>query len=208
VARIIPIKIELRAPMRIPATFMIVLTTLLAYLLGSISFSYLAGKISRRDLRVSGSGNLGAMNTARVLGPLTGLLVLVLDLGKGYAAVRWAQEICRSETAVFASCIAVLLGHNYSLFLRFSGGKGLATVGGVLLLISPPALFAELLVAGGTYLISRDVHLAGLAMILAFAPLLGLFTHSWKYFMLGLVIAGLSAIRHKKEIQQLLGKFT
>jgi glycerol-3-phosphate acyltransferase PlsY len=109
--------------------------------------------------------------------------------------------------AVFASCIAVLLGHNYSLFLKFTGGKGLATVGGFLLVISPITLLAELVVAGGTYLFSRDIRHAAVAMIVAFAPLLGLFTHSWKYFMLGVVVAGLSAIRHKKEILQLFGRF-
>ncbi|MGB7624481.1 MAG: glycerol-3-phosphate acyltransferase [Terriglobia bacterium] len=194
--------------MKIPTPLIIVLSALIAYLLGSISFSFLVGKIRRRDLRASGSGNLGAMNTGRVLGPLAGLLVLALDLGKGFAAVRLAQELSRSETAVFASCIAVLVGHNYSLFLNFSGGKGLATVGGFLLLISPRTFLAELIVAGVAYGCSRDIHLSALAMILAFAPLLGLFTHSWKYFMLGLVLAGLSAIRHKKEFRQLLGKFS
>ena len=146
------------------------------------------------------------MNTARILGPVAGFVVLALDMGKGLAAAWLAQEISRSEMAVFASCIAVLLGHNYSLFMKFTGGKGLATVGGFLLIISPITLFAELVVAGGTYRFSKNVHHAAVAMIVAFAPLLGLFTHSWKYFMLGLAIAGLSGLRHKKEIRQLLGK--
>jgi acyl phosphate:glycerol-3-phosphate acyltransferase len=192
--------------MKLPPFLFLILPPLVAYLIGSISFSFLLGKIRQRDLRVSGSGNLGAMNTARILGPVAGFVVLVLDMGKGYAAARLAHEISRNEMAVFASCIAVLLGHNYSLFLKFSGGKGLATVGGLLLMISPITLFAELVVAGGTYLVSKNVHHAAVAMILAFAPLLGLFTHSWKGLMLGLAIAGLSGIRHRKELMQLVGK--
>jgi acyl phosphate:glycerol-3-phosphate acyltransferase len=193
--------------MKLPPPFHLVLSPLLAYLIGSISFSFLLGKIRRRDLRTTGSGNLGAMNTARLLGPVAGFVVLALDMGKGFTAARLAQEISQNEMAVFASCIAVLLGHNYSLFLRFAGGKGLATVGGFLLMISPITFFAELVVAGGTYLFTRDVHQSAVTMIVAFAPFLGLFTHSWKYFMLGLAVAGLSGIRHKKEFKQLLGKF-
>ncbi|MBZ5553548.1 MAG: glycerol-3-phosphate acyltransferase [Acidobacteriia bacterium] len=193
--------------MKLPPSLLLVLSPLLAYLIGSISFSFLLGRIRRRDLRTAGSGNLGAMNTARILGPVAGFIVLALDMAKGFAAARLAQEITRNEMAVLASCLAVLLGHNYSLFLRFSGGKGLATVGGFLLVISPITFFAELVIAGGTYLFSRDVHHAAVAMIVTFAPLLGLFTHSWKYFMLGLAVAGLSGIRHKKEFRQLLGRF-
>lgn len=181
----------------------IILTTLGAYLLGSISFSFLAGKLQRRDLRRSGSGNLGAMNTARILGPAAGILVLALDTGKGFLAVWLAQSVSSPPLAVDLACIAVMLGHNYSLFLKFSGGKGIAVVGGCLLLISPQTMLAELVVAGVVYLFSRDIHVAGIGMIVAFAPLLGFLTYSWRAFILGIILAGLSAIRHKKDFQNL-----
>lgn len=181
----------------------VVLSTGLAYFIGSISFSYLAGRWRRHDLRDSGSGNLGAMNTARVLGPLPGAIVLALDMGKGYAAVCTAQRFSSQTLAVFLACLAVMLGHNYSLFLKFTGGKGIAVVGGFLILLSPKTFLAELVVAGVTYLISRDIHVAGIAMIFALAPLLGFFHHSWRYFLLGLALAGLSSLRHKKNFEKL-----
>ena len=189
--------------MNMSSTFGLCVSTGLAFLIGSISFSYLAGRLKQRDLRDTGSGNLGAMNTARVLGPLSGAIVLALDMGKGFAAVWMARRISPLPMAVFLACLAVMLGHNYSLFLRFTGGKGIAVVGGFLILLSPQTLLAELVVAGVSFLIFRDIHVAGIAMIFAIAPLLGFFHRSWSYFLLGLALAGLSSLRHKKNFAEL-----
>lgn len=174
-----------------------------AYLLGSISFSYLVGKFRQKDLRQSGSGNLGAMNTARILGPVAGAVVLLLDLGKGLLAAWLASKFFHNQMAVSLACISVLLGHNYSIFLRFRGGKGIATVGGFLLLLSPQTFVAEVLVGLLAVGLTRDIHRAAVAMIFTLSPLLGFFSHSWISFGFGLIVALLSALRHLKEFHQL-----
>lgn len=192
--------------MTLGTPFIIGLTSLLSYLLGSISFSFLFGRILRRDLRTAGSGNLGAVNAGRVLGPAAGILVFALDMGKGFLAAWLSQKISHDQTAVFAACIAVMLGHNYSIFLRFTGGKGIATAGGLLLVLSPKTFIGELVIGGITYLFHHDIHESALAMIFSLPVALGLFTFSWRFFMLGLVISTLSALRHKREVRQLFGK--
>lgn len=179
------------------------LTVLGAYLLGSISFSYLTGRVRQQDLRQSGSGNLGAMNTARILGPAAGVVVLMLDLGKGWLTAWFAWKYLGSPAVVYLACIAVLLGHNYSIFMKFRGGKGIATVGGFLLLLSPKTFIAELLVGALVGAFTRDIRRAAIGMILTFSPLLGLLSHSWTLFAFGLVVAFLSALRHQKDFRQL-----
>lgn len=189
--------------MSLPLPFVLILTPLLTYLLGSISFSYLIGKAHQHDMRRSGSGNLGAMNAARVLGPVAGLVVLVLDMGKGFLAVWLAQVLTQNQTAVFLACVAVMLGHNFSLFLKFTGGKGIAVAGGFLLLLSPVTFLTELVIGGMVFLITRNIHRAAIAMIFAIAPVLGFLSHSWKFLAMGLILAILSSLRHKKEFKEI-----
>ncbi len=184
----------------------IVAITLTAYLLGSVSFSFLAGRWHERDLRDSGSGNLGAINTARVLGPASGVVVLILDMAKGFFAVWVAKHFSSDPTAIFLACFAVMLGHNFSIFLKFSGGKGIAVAGGFLLLISPLTFAAELAVGGISILLSKDMHLAAIVMLIALAPLLGFFGHSWTFFGWGLALAVLSLVRHKRDLLNLWKK--
>src|SRR5438876_7394657 len=104
-----------------------------AYLLGSIPFGLLLAKLfGAADVRKSGSGNIGATNVARVVGPLAGVLTLVLDTAKGAAAV-WLAGRFTGESAMWmtiAAC-AVLLGHCFPVWLKFKGGKGVATALGI-----------------------------------------------------------------------------
>ncbi|MDP6311231.1 MAG: glycerol-3-phosphate acyltransferase, partial [Phycisphaerales bacterium] len=148
-----------------------------AYLLGSIPFGVVIAKARGVDIRECGSGNIGATNVGRVLGKRLGLLCFVLDLGKGAAPVlvagswygildEWATEIpARTSWLWLAVGVAPLVGHMASVFLRFRGGKGVATAFGALLAMWPtlgiPAVIAFaawLLVVG----ISRIVSLASM----------------------------------------------
>ena len=148
-----------------------------AYLLGSIPFGVVIAKSRGVDIRECGSGNIGATNVGRVLGKRLGLLCCVLDLGKGAAPVlvagswygildEWATEIpVRTSWLWLAVGVAPLVGHMASVFLRFRGGKGVATAFGALLAMWPtlgiPAVIAFaawLLVVG----ISRIVSLASM----------------------------------------------
>jgi glycerol-3-phosphate acyltransferase PlsY len=112
-----------------------------AYLLGSIPFGLLLSKLfGAGDVRKSGSGNMGATNVARVAGPLAGILTLVLDAAKGAAAV-WLASRFANESAAWMTIagLAALIGHCFPVWLRFLGGKGVATAAGMFLALSPLA---------------------------------------------------------------------
>src|SRR5713226_2470953 len=118
-----------------------------AYLLGSIPFGLLLTKLfGGGDVRKSGSGNIGATNVARVVGPLAGVLTLVFDTAKGMAAVRLAGRFTgEGATWMMIAALAVLLGHCFPVWLKFRGGKGVATALGVFLALCPLAAVSALL---------------------------------------------------------------
>jgi acyl phosphate:glycerol-3-phosphate acyltransferase len=119
-----------------------------AYLLGSIPFGLILAKLfAGSDIRKSGSGNIGATNVARVVGPAAGILTLVLDAAKGAAAVWLAGRFSeQNSTALMLAGVFALLGHCFPVWLRFKGGKGVATALGVFLILSPMAALGSLLV--------------------------------------------------------------
>jgi acyl phosphate:glycerol-3-phosphate acyltransferase len=113
---------------------------IVAYLLGAVPFGLLVGKgLAGTDIRSSGSGNIGATNVARSLGPAAGLLTLLLDVSKG-ALAAWAGGVLggRPVGACLAG-LAAVLGHIFPVYLGFHGGKGVATGLGVFLILDPPA---------------------------------------------------------------------
>ena len=118
-----------------------------AYLLGSIPFGLLLSRLfGGGDVRASGSGNIGATNVARVAGPFPGILTLLLDAGKGAAAVWLAARFSNeSATWMMIALLAALLGHCFPIWLRFRGGKGVATAAGAFLVLCPPALLGSLI---------------------------------------------------------------
>jgi glycerol-3-phosphate acyltransferase PlsY len=127
---------------------------ILAYLIGSIPTSYLIGKIFfKADIRQSGSGNPGATNTLRTFGVKAGIIVLLIDVLKGVAVVVMANYLLSIAPSVLGyilftslSYLAVVLGHMFSIYMRFKGGKGVATTAGVFLAISPlPFLYCVVL---------------------------------------------------------------
>src|SRR5664279_4462323 len=125
-----------------------ILSISIAYLLGSIPFGYLLVRVFRKeDIRKQGSGNIGATNVARSGAKGLGLATLLLDLGKGYAAVKIAQYIAPGmyDVAV-AAAVAAVVGHVFPVWLKFRGGKGVATALGVFLALTWPSAVAILLV--------------------------------------------------------------
>jgi acyl phosphate:glycerol-3-phosphate acyltransferase len=111
------------------------------YLLGSIPFGLLlASMFGGADVRKTGSGNIGATNVARAAGPLAGFLTLILDAGKGAAAVWLAARFSgESATWMMLAALAALAGHCFPVWLKFRGGKGVATAAGVFLVLCPAA---------------------------------------------------------------------
>ena len=118
-----------------------------AYLLGSIPFGVLLARLfGAGDVRKAGSGNIGATNVARVAGPLPGILTLVLDCAKGAVAVWIAARFSNdSATWMMAAALAALVGHCFPVWLKFQGGKGVATAAGAFLMLSPLAFVGSVI---------------------------------------------------------------
>jgi len=144
-----------------------------AYLLGTIPFGLLIGKVfGGADVRKAGSGNIGATNVARVAGPVAGIFTLALDAAKGAAAVWLAARFANdSATWMVIAGLAALVGHCFPLWLGFRGGKGVATAAGVFLVLCPRALLGSLTLFILVVVFSRYVSLGSIAAAAAI-PLL------------------------------------
>ena len=144
-----------------------------AYLLGSIPFGLMLAKLfGGRDIRRSGSGNIGATNVARVVGPAAGILTLVLDAGKGAFAVWLAGHYSdRSATLMMVAGVLALFGHCFPVWLNLKGGKGVATALGVFLMLAPLAALGALVLFVIVILRWRYVSLGSVAAAAAM-PLL------------------------------------
>jgi acyl phosphate:glycerol-3-phosphate acyltransferase len=124
-----------------PLSVSFFLVPVVAYFLGSIPFGLILAKLfGGTDVRQKGSGNIGATNVARVVGPLAGILTLILDVAKGAVAVLFAERVA-SDSAIWVmiAAVAALAGHCFPVWLKFQGGKGVATAAGVFLMLSPTA---------------------------------------------------------------------
>ncbi len=145
-----------------------------AYLLGSIPFGLILGKMfGAADVRKEGSGNIGATNVARVAGPLAGILTLVLDAAKGAATVLLAGRYSNdSATWMMIAGLAALVGHCFPIWLKFKGGKGVATAAGVYLALCPPAFLGGLILFILVVVFWRYVSLGSIAAAAAMPLLL------------------------------------
>jgi len=135
------------------------LAVVLAYLMGSTPFAYLVAKARAGiDIRQVGEGNAGARNVFHAVGPVWGVLVGLLDIGKGWLAYQVARWLGASEAAALLAGFAVILGHNYP-FLRWNqGGKGAAALLGFVLGMLPLPTFTAILIAAAAHLLLRDAN--------------------------------------------------
>ncbi len=177
----------------------------LSYLMGSIPVGVLMAKWRGEDLREQGSGNIGATNAFRVLGPWFGLAVLALDALKGvlsvWLAIWW---LGRGDFAVSVAAIAAVSGHVWPCWLGFKGGKGVATMVGCLLMINLPVALLAILVWGLVVLATRYVSLASLAALVAASVFLGVWqSPTWYVVWTGLMIVFLLHT-HRENWQRLL----
>jgi len=180
-------------------------------LLGSIPFGLILAKLfAGKDVREAGSGNIGATNVARVVGPAAGILTLILDTLKGYAAVWLAGRFTdHSAKWMVVAAMAVLAGHCFPVWLKFKGGKGVATALGVFLALCPTAALSALLLFILVVVYSRYVSLGSVSAAAAM-PLLIYFLWAPKYAPplivdLGtLAIAALVIFKHDGNLQRLI----
>jgi glycerol-3-phosphate acyltransferase PlsY len=133
-----------------------------AYLLGSIPFSYLVARLRGVDVRKVGSGNVGATNVMRSVGPGAGLAAFVLDFAKGAAAALLASKVEPDGPLPAMAAAAAVVGHVFPVWLRFRGGKGVATGAGAFLPLLPAATAAALVAFGLALAITRYVSVSSL----------------------------------------------
>ena len=145
-----------------------------AYLLGSVPFGLILAKVFRGgDVRKVGSGNIGATNVARAAGPVAGILTLVLDTAKGAGAVWLAGQFTgESATWMTVAGLAALVGHCFPIWLKFNGGKGVATAAGVFLVLCPLALLGSVILFVLVVAFWRYVSLASISAAAAMPLLL------------------------------------
>jgi glycerol-3-phosphate acyltransferase PlsY len=193
------------------------IVALISYLLGSLPAGYLAGRIAGIDIRKVGSGNVGATNVLRVLGKRFGYPVFLADFGKGFGALQLAfllsrrsggsatfVEFCAATAAVFA-----VVGHAFPVWLRFKGGKGVATSVGVLFGLAPIPALIVCAVWLATFEISRYVSLSSVVAAVALPATIAVMNifqqpHTSVLFCLSVCLAALIIARHRSNLVRLL----
>ncbi len=179
-----------------------------AYFMGSIPFGLLIGKKMGVDVRGVGSGNIGATNVARNLGKKTGALVLLLDALKAAIPTFVAKMlVSRGDLAIeFLALVAIaaIIGHCYPVWLKFRGGKGVATSLGVFLVIDPALAGIGVAIFAVLYLAFRTASIGSVCAAIAFPVLLWVFERPMPLVQLGIAGAVIIVVKHRTNILRLL----
>ena len=188
-----------------------ILPLIIGYLIGSIPFGLLVGKIKGVDIRKTGSGNIGATNIYRTLGAWPAASVFILDLLKGTIAIWIAQAILPAATLwlpreayIIISGIAAVIGHMFSIFLKGKGGKGAATSLGVLLGIAPDLFVVAVIYVILCIAITRIVSITSITGVLLLTVLMFALNKPLPYAIATGVVAVLMIYKHIPNIQRLL----
>jgi glycerol-3-phosphate acyltransferase PlsY len=194
-----------------------------SYLLGSIPFSFLVVKVAAgKDIRALGSRNVGATNVARTVGRGPGILALLLDITKGFAAIALARWVVgrpgwpfpaepgplhSHEFWIALAGLIAILGHMYPVWLRFHGGKGVATAAGVFLALNPIVLLGSMIVFAIVLLVSRFVSLASIISAASFQVLMSFLVSDAPFWRIVITIAIAMAVitKHHSNIARLAG---
>jgi len=188
---------------------------ILGYLVGSIPTGYLVARSRGVDIRAVGSGNIGATNVMRQLGRTAGLSVFLVDALKGWiAAALLPMLICLWSTAAaqgqafewlrILGGVCAILGHNYTCWLNFKGGKGVATSAGVLIALVPIALLMALAIWLAVVFVSRYVSLASISAAASLPVASWLAGYGSTYVIITGALGALTIYKHKSNIQRLL----
>ncbi len=191
-----------------------ILTALVAYLLGSIPTGFLVGKMRGIDIRAVGSGNIGATNVFRALGTVAGVLVMLADALKGWLAVavlsrlsaNWflsSSSASQHEAAAILAGLCAILGHNYTCWLRFKGGKGIATSAGVLVALVPYSLLIILAIWLVVLAVSRFVSLASVCASFSLPFATWLTGRSVTLIVVTAAMAALAIWKHRANLKRL-----
>jgi len=176
----------------------------LAYMIGSIPFALLVAHLSGADLRAVGSGNLGATNVMRASGLKTGVLVALLDVAKGAASVVIAQRITDGPAAPALAGFAAIVGHIYPVWLRFRGGKGVATACGVFSILTPLAVGPALVIFTATVWLTKYVSAGSVLATISLPPIAYALGSTWPAVSAAIAAAALIVFRHRSNVSRVL----
>ena len=183
------------------------LLLILAYLLGSVPAGVILAKaFSNVDPRTQGSGNIGATNIYRTAGKKLGVITLLGDILKGLIPVVIARGVLESHLWIGAVALAAFLGHLYPIFLKFKGGKGIATGLGAFLALAPLSAILSFLVFLAVVYKWRYISLGSLTATAAFPIFLALLNPHHIYIPFAVIIGVLIFYRHRENIERLLGR--
>ncbi len=176
----------------------------ISYLIGSIPFGYIIARLQGVDIRLRGSGNIGATNVWRNLGVLAGLLVFIGDAGKGMLAAWLGRHFGGTDNVALLTALAVVVGHGWPLFLGFKGGKIIATSLGIFLILDKIIVLPALglwIILSGTW---RYISLASMAAAFSI-PFWMLFLHRpWSYVCFSIFVFLIVIYKHFPNIKRLL----
>ncbi|WP_457641770.1 glycerol-3-phosphate 1-O-acyltransferase PlsY [Persephonella sp.] len=183
----------------------VIVYLLITYLIASIPFGFVVGKFFGKDITKEGSGNIGATNVTRTIGKKAGILVLLLDMLKGYFPVYIAKNILYFDDKIIALiAIVAVMGHCFSVFMGLKGGKGVATGIGVLLALSGKTAFIVITLWLGAFLSTGYVSFA--SIFSAFVSWIVLFyvEENFYYTFATLISSIIIVIKHSANISRLL----
>ncbi|MCB5265018.1 MAG: glycerol-3-phosphate 1-O-acyltransferase PlsY [Candidatus Cloacimonetes bacterium] len=181
-----------------------------AYLLGSIPVGWIVARLFyKKDIRTEGSGNIGATNALRIFGTTVGVTVLVLDMLKGVIAVLLAGHFFTASHPLVPICgLLAILGHVFPIWLKFKGGKGVATAGGVFLALAPLSLLFALISFVLVVARTRYVSLGSIVGACVFGLSIVIFQIlgqeiNWALLALAVIVVLMIIIKHRQNIQRL-----
>ena len=179
--------------------------TVLAYLIGSIPNGLIIGRgVYDVDLRQFGSKNIGATNAFRTLGLWPAVWIFLTDAAKGVIAVYLATHILNIPIALLVAGIAVIAGHNWSVFLKFTGGRGVATGLGVIAVLVPKVTLVVFLVWAIIVYATRYVSLASIVAAILVPIFMWLMGEQLSFLYFGIIVALFVVVRHKPNIERLI----
>ena len=182
------------------------LALLAAYLIGAIPFGFLLVRLKTGgDVRASGSGNIGATNVLRTSGRAAGIATLLLDIAKGYFAVWLAARLTNASPLwSSAAALAVMAGHSYPVFLKFRGGKAVASFVGAFLFLTPAAISAVAVLFIAVVAYTRFISLGSILGAGTFPLAVWLILHPpWPVWVASLIAGAFIVYRHRQNMQRL-----
>ncbi|MFH1564185.1 MAG: glycerol-3-phosphate 1-O-acyltransferase PlsY [Nitrospirota bacterium] len=183
----------------------IILIIIMSYLIGSIPTAYLVGRIfGKVDIRTIGSGNVGASNVYRAVGKTAGISVLIIDILKGFLPVCLVHYLGYDILTMIVAGLGAISGHVWTVFLKFKGGKGVATGLGVFLGLAPVPILIILVIFILVVAISKYISLGSIIGAFLLPPLLFFFKGERVIIIFGAVVSLLIIIKHIPNIKRLI----